>query len=136
LAFLGCRGRLMPDDRPDDGPKKGTLKLVSFLQKCHSTEVTIELKNGTVVQGQITGVDGAMNTHLWKARLTAKNRNPVTIDHLTIRGPNIRLFILPDDLDLDIRLIDDQQLQNPPKHEPGTFRGRGRGRKGKGKGRR
>ena len=53
----------------------------------------------------------------------------MTIDHLTIRGPNIRLWILPETLDLDIRLIDDTPIQRPPKNEPGMGpRGRGRGR--------
>ena len=33
-----------------------------------TSQVTIELKNGTLVQGTVTGVDGAMNTHLYKVR--------------------------------------------------------------------
>ena len=83
------------------------MKLVRFLMKLVNETVTIELKNGTVVEGTIIGVDINMNTHLKTVKLTLKKKNPIKMDHLTIRGNNIRLFILPDSLHLETLLVED-----------------------------
>lgn len=48
-----------------------------------------------------------MNTHLKSVKMTLKNRDPVQLDSLSIRGNNVRYFILPDSLPLDTLLIDD-----------------------------
>lgn len=61
-----------------------------------------------------------MNTHLKSVKLTQKGREPAALDTLSIRGNNIRYFILPDSLPLDTLLVDDA-----PK-------GRGRGDRGRG----
>lgn len=37
-----------------------------------------------------------MNTHLKNVKMTLKGKNPVTLDSLSIRGNNIRYYILPD----------------------------------------
>ena len=83
------------------------MKLVRFLMKLVNEVVTIELKNGTVVNGTIVGVDINMNTHLKTVKLTLKKKNPIMMEHLTIRGNNIRLFLLPDSLPLETLLADD-----------------------------
>lgn len=49
-----------------------------------------------------------MNTHLKAVKMTIKNRDPIAIDALSIRGNNIRYFILPDTLPLDKLLVDDR----------------------------
>ncbi|ETN68120.1 probable small nuclear ribonucleoprotein Sm D1 [Anopheles aquasalis] len=108
------------------------MKLVRFLMKLSHETVTIELKNGTQVHGTITGVDVAMNTHLKAVKMTIKNREPVTLDSLSIRGNNIRYYILPDSLPLETLLIDDAPKTRAKKREAnrGGPRGRGRGTRG------
>ena len=66
-----------------------------------------------------------MNTFLKTVKMTTRNRDPVTLDTLSIRGNNIRYFILPDALPLDTLLVDDAPR---PKGRKKEDRGRGRGR--------
>ena len=49
----------------------------------------------------------SMNTHLKAVKLTVKGREAVALDHLTIRGNNIRYFLLPESLPLETLLVDD-----------------------------
>lgn len=77
----------------------------------HET-VTIELKNGSVVHGTITGVDVAMNTHLKAVKVTLKNREELQLETLSVRGNNIRYYLLPDSLPLETLLIDDAPKGN------------------------
>ncbi|KAI7906669.1 uncharacterized protein BX663DRAFT_497278 [Cokeromyces recurvatus] len=115
------------------------MKLVRFLMKLNNETVSVELKNGTVVHGTITGVDMSMNTHLKTVKMTLKNRDPVSLDSLSVRGNTIRCVILPDSLPLDTLLIDDTPKKKK-RDDDGAGRGRGRGmrsgRGGRGRGRR
>ena len=65
-----------------------------------------------------------MNTHLKSVKMTLRNREPQSLDSLSIRGNNIRYYILPDSLPLDTLLIDD--AKKPNKKKDGVA-GRGRG---------
>ncbi|KAI8904232.1 hypothetical protein PhCBS80983_g03436 [Powellomyces hirtus] len=105
------------------------MKLVRFLMKCNNETVTIELKNGTVVHGTITGVDMQMNTHLKSVKMTIRNKDPVNLETLSIRGNNVRYFILPDSLPLDTLLVDDS-VKSKGKKEGKPSAGRGRGTRG------
>eukprot|EP00638_Chattonella_subsalsa_P010326 CAMPEP_0117751634 /NCGR_PEP_ID=MMETSP0947-20121206/11097_1 /TAXON_ID=44440 /ORGANISM="Chattonella subsalsa, Strain CCMP2191" /LENGTH=125 /DNA_ID=CAMNT_0005570063 /DNA_START=128 /DNA_END=503 /DNA_ORIENTATION=+ len=100
------------------------MKLVRFLMKLNNESVTIELKNGTVVHGTVSGVDVSMNTYLKNVKMTVKGKNPVHYETLSIRGNNIRYYILPDNLNLDTLLIDDTPKQ---KVRPGAAPAMGRG---------
>lgn len=100
--------------------------------KLNNETVTIELKNGSVVHGTITGVDVQMNTHLKTVKLSSRNRDPASLDSLSIRGNNIRYFILPDSLPLDTLLVDD--APKPKGKRKDGERGRGGARGGRGGG--
>jgi hypothetical protein len=53
------------------------------------------------------GVDVSMNTYLKGVKMTLKGKNPVSCETLSIRGNNIRYFILPDSLNLDNLLVEE-----------------------------
>ncbi|ODV91557.1 hypothetical protein CANCADRAFT_122 [Tortispora caseinolytica NRRL Y-17796] len=75
--------------------------------KLNSETVQIELKNGTVISGTITSVSPSMNTTMKTVKMAIKDRDPVALDYINIRGNTIRYIILPDALPLDTLLIDD-----------------------------
>lgn len=117
------------------------MKLVQFLVKLRSETVTVELKNGTVAHGTVTGVDHSMNIHLKAVKLQVRGRNPVKLQALSVRGSTVRYVLLPDSLALDALLVDDglrpRRKTNPDKY-PGAAAaraGRGRNRGGRGRGR-
>ena len=83
------------------------MKLIQFLKKLTSEKVTIELKNGTIVDGTITSVDMSMNTHLKDVKMTIKGNEPIEMDFTTVRGNTIRYILFPDELNVDQYLVDD-----------------------------
>ncbi|KAI6124561.1 Sm-like ribonucleoprotein [Pisolithus croceorrhizus] len=78
------------------------MKLVRFLMKLNNETVTIELKNW------ICRVDMQMNTHLKTVKMTARNRDPTSLDTHTL-------------------LVDDAPKPKARKKDDTRGRGRGRG---------
>ncbi|KAK5135038.1 mRNA splicing protein smd1 [Meristemomyces frigidus] len=106
------------------------MKLVRFLMKCTNETVTIELKTGTIIHGTIASVSPQMNTNLRTAKMTPKGGEQISLDHISVRGSEIRYFILPDSLPLDTLLVDDApKPKNKARKEQGD-RGGGGGRGG------
>lgn len=68
-----------------------------------------------------------MNTHLKAVKMTLKNREPTQLESLSIRGNNIRYFILPDSLPLDTLLVDIEPKIKSKKREAGKGGGGGGG---------
>lgn len=91
------------------------------LPKLHNFQFSIEGRDDCALCG--AGVDIAMNTHLKAVKLIVKGKNPVSMDHLSVRGNNIRYYILPESLNLDTLLVDiDQPKQRPSRPpRPGTI---------------
>ena len=58
-----------------------------------------------------------MNTHLKSVKMTVKGKEPLTLDSLSLRGNNIRYFILPENLPLDTLLVDDTPKAKAKKRE-------------------
>ena len=74
-----------------------------------------------------------MNTYLRNVKATIKGKNPVNHDFLSIRGNNIRYYILPDSLNLDTLLIDDTPKHAASRIQPKLGKAKG-GRGGRGRG--
>lgn len=62
-----------------------------------------------------------MNTHLKTVKLSLKGKNPVSLDHLSVRGNNIRYYILPDSLNLETLLVEETPRVKPKKPTAGII---------------
>lgn len=82
------------------------MKLVHFLMKLQNESVQVELKNGTMVQGTVLSVSPTMNINLKDVKMTSIDRTPTVLEHMTIRGNQVRMVLLPDELNLDSILSD------------------------------
>lgn len=131
--------------------KNGTcslLPLSCYVTDTHSGPLGFSLTGifgeGTIVHGTIASVSPQMNTALRAVKMTTKNKSKpsapgetISLDSINIRGSTIRYYILPDSLNLDTILIDDQpKPKNKARKEVDGSRGGGRGRGGpRGRGR-
>lgn len=60
--------------------------------------------------------------------MTVRGGEPVSLDHVTIRGNTIRCLILPDSLPLDNLLVDDTPKAKAKKRDSGELGRRWRGK--------
>lgn len=70
------------------------MKLVEILMKMSHETVTVEMKDGRQATGSLAGVDVAMNMHLRKVTLTAKNKSQEQISTYSVRGEFSVVFFL------------------------------------------
>ncbi len=63
----------------------------------------------------------SMNTHLKSVKMTIKDKPPISLDTLSVRGNNIRYFILPENVPLDTLLVDDTPRAKMTKKREGTI---------------
>jgi small nuclear ribonucleoprotein D1 len=120
------------------------MKLVRFLMNlpgASNQPVTVELKNGNSINGQILSCSPLMNLSLKNIKLIQAHQDPQLLLYINIRGNQIRQIILPDDLNVDSVLAksvvkikgdgagpgmkDETEVK---KSSRGGFGGRGRGR--------
>ena len=117
------------------------MKLVRFLMNVpHTTSqpVTVELKNGSSVNGQILSCTPLMNISMKNIKLVEPHMDPQLLQFMNIRGNQVRQILLPDDLNLDTVLDRSVKKMKGQGAGPGTKRadgGPGKIRKGKGTGR-
>lgn len=80
------------------------MKLVRFLMNLPSSTnqpITVELKNGSCINGQLLSCSPTMNLNLKNIKLIQPHHDPQLLSFINIRGSQIRQVILPDDLNLD-----------------------------------
>lgn len=83
------------------------MKLVRFLMNMPNATnqpITIELKNGSSVNGQLLSCSPLMNISLKNIKLVQPHQDPTLLQFISIRGNQIRQIILPDDLNIDTLL--------------------------------
>mmetsp|Transcript_6765 Transcript_6765/g.10705 ORF Transcript_6765/g.10705 Transcript_6765/m.10705 type:complete len:107 (-) Transcript_6765:835-1155(-) len=57
--------------------------------------VTVEMKNGESYRGELTDAEETMNLHMSSVVHTARDGRKKKLEHIFIRGSNVRLVIFP-----------------------------------------
>ncbi|KAF2886143.1 hypothetical protein ILUMI_20030 [Ignelater luminosus] len=89
--------------------------------------VTIELKNGLVVQGTVTDVERTMNVYLKEVRVIFRDHKQTYFPVITVRGNNIAYIVPPDTFNAEAAL----KKFKPEKPDQKTKASPGRGIRGR-----
>jgi len=68
---------------------------IKLLHEAECQNVTIELKNGEVYYGNLVNAEDSMNCKMNNVTLTAKDGQVTKLEHVYIRGSQVRYMILP-----------------------------------------
>jgi small nuclear ribonucleoprotein D3 len=71
---------------------------VKLLHEAQGLEVTVELTNGSLYRGRLSSIEDSMNVQLRNVIGTAPDGHVRALDHVLVRGNQVRLFVLPDNL--------------------------------------
>jgi small nuclear ribonucleoprotein D1 len=77
------------------------MKITAIFKKIKNEIITIELKNGIILNGSVENVDPYMNIYLKHVKRTFKGKNSNIIPTISVRGSRIRFIILPDWINFD-----------------------------------
>lgn len=80
------------------------MKIKSLFKELKNEIVTVELKNGIILNGLIVNVDSYMNVYLKHVKRSIKGKISNIIPTISVRGSRIRFIILPDWVNFDIVL--------------------------------
>lgn len=107
------------------------VRVLMNLPSATSQPVTVELKNGTSVNGQLLLCLPLMNLTMKNIKLIMPHRDPQLMPFMSIRGNQVRQVILPDDLNLEQLLAKSVARTKGPGAGPGRVVSRRPVRKGK-----
>jgi len=69
---------------------------IQLLFEAENHIVTVELKNGETYRGILTDAEDTMNCQLKEVTMTAKEGRVQRLEHVFLRGGNIKFIVLPD----------------------------------------
>jgi small nuclear ribonucleoprotein D3 len=71
---------------------------VKLLHEAYGLHVTVELQTGQSYRGRLTTLEDNMNCQLKEVTLTARDGHQSALEHVFIRGSQVRFFVVPDNL--------------------------------------
>lgn len=71
---------------------------VKLLHEAQGLLVTVELINGTIYRGRLSSIEDNMNVQLRDVTSTAKDGQVSALDHVMVRGSQVKFFVVPDNL--------------------------------------
>lgn len=77
------------------------MKASLVFKKIGNEIVTVELKNGIILNGLVIKIDSYMNLYLKHVKRSIKGKNSTLIPTISIRGTKIRYIILPNWINFD-----------------------------------
>jgi small nuclear ribonucleoprotein D3 len=69
---------------------------IQLLYEAEGMKISVELKNGEMYRGLLLGAEDTMNVSLSEVIKTARNGKISKLSQVYLRGPAIRLMVLPD----------------------------------------
>jgi len=71
---------------------------IKLLHEAHGLHVTVELQTGQSYRGRLVSIEDNMNVQLKEVTLTARNGQQSALEHVFLRGSQVRFFAIPDNL--------------------------------------